>query len=118
MKKKMRKILFDSWIAAGSRTWVYLLVVLAAGTLLSLTLFFSGGNSVENTLASSINLSLAYSNNSFVSSHYDNQMQMPKLELVKKRPDLNKEVYQMFVNNLDTLASSPEVTYFNFNFES
>ncbi len=118
MKKKMRKILFDSWIAAGSRTWVYLLVVLAAGTLLSLTLFFSGGNSVENTLASSINLSLAYSNNSFVSPHYDNQMQMPKLELVKKRPDLNKEVYQMFVNNLDTLASSPEVTYFNFNFES
>jgi ABC-type antimicrobial peptide transport system permease subunit len=115
MKKKMRRILFDSWIAAGAKTWIYLTVVIAAGTLLSLTLFFSGGNTVENSLASSVDLSLSYTNSSYVSNHYDADMRQLKSYVLMHKPEANKEVYQMFLNNLDILAADPAVAYANYN---
>ena len=108
MKKKLRTILRDTILYHRTDLLFYSLILLLCTAILSMSLFFTGGNAVEKSLASSLNLTLSYRNNSYFSYSSDNTLYL-------SNPSLNQRLSEMFIHDLQDLCNDSDLAYANYS---
>ena len=89
MKKKLRTILRDTILYHRTDLLFYSLILLLCTAILSMSLLFTGGNAVEKSLASSLNLTLSYRNNSYFSYSSDNTLYLSNPTLNQKLSEIH-----------------------------
>lgn len=107
MRKKMRTILRDSLMHQKRYMICYITIVFLCGVFLTVTFLSSDSESIENTLANSLDYSLSYTDNSYFSK------ESPDSSYISN-PDLNREMTDMFIRDLEDLCNDKNLEYANY----
>ena len=102
---------------ANTILMVFLFVVQAA--VLSMMIMFSGGDRITETLAKTVHLDLAYSNDFLASPHYvpdmDSDPYKGVYEFVERDPEGYYSYFKTIKDGLRELGQGSDVSYYNFN---
>lgn len=107
MKKKLRTILKDT-VRFRSKDLFYFSVILFLCTcILSMSLFFTGGDAIEKSLASSLDLTLSFKNTGYFASDSEST-------LFVNYPELNQKLSKMVIDDLEELSNDNDLAYANY----
>lgn len=108
MKKKLRTILKDTIIHRSKDLFYFSVILFLCICVLSMSLFFTGGDAIEKNLASSLDLTLSFKNTGYFASDYEGT-------LFINYPKLNQKLSKMVIDDLEELSKDDDLTYANYS---
>ena len=108
MKKKLRTILKDTIIYRSKDLFYFSVILFLCTSILSMSLFFTGGNAIEKSLANALDLTLSFKNTGYFASDYEGT-------LFINYPELNQNLSKMFIDDLEELSSEDDLAYANYS---
>lgn len=108
MKKKLRTILKDTVIYRSKDLFYFSVILFLCTCILSMSLFFTGGNAIEKSLASTLDLTLSFKNTSYFASDYEGT-------LFINYPKLNQKLSKMVIDDLEELSNDDDLAYTNYS---
>lgn len=108
MKKKLRTILRDTIIHKSKDLFYFSVILFLCTCILSMSLFFTRGDAIEKSLASSLDLTLSFKNTGYFASDYEGT-------LFINYPKLNQKLSNMVIDDLEELSSDDDLNYANYS---
>ena len=118
MKGKIRGIL-RGLMAEKANTLLMIVLFAAQAAVLSMILMFSGGGRIAESLAKTVKLDIAYSNDFMASPHYNPDAKTdpyPTMyELIDSDPEGFCKYLSAIKDGMRALGQSDDISYYNFN---
>ena len=114
MKKKIRTVLLYTWKASGKSLLGYAIAVVLCTFIVSVSLFFTGSDAIEQSMASTVPLSFQLRDNSYF-GYMDEYSTCSKnrYDFVMSNPKDNRTASEKFLEDVDALGNDPDVTKYN-----
>ena len=114
MKKKIRTVLLYTWRASGKSLLGYAIAVVLCTFIVSVSLFFTGSDAIEQSMASTVPLSFRLRDNSYFGymDEYSTCSEN-RYDFVMSNPKDNRTASEKFLEDVDALGSDPDVTKYN-----
>ncbi|MGM9941812.1 MAG: FtsX-like permease family protein [Bulleidia sp.] len=114
MKKKIRTVLLYTWKASGKSLLGYAVTVMLCTFIVSVSLFFTDSDAIEQSMAATLPLSLQIRDNSYFGymDTYSTCMEN-RYDFVMNNPEDNRTASRKFLEDIDTLGSDPDVSAYN-----